>query len=91
MVLAEEMISLTDRFALTRDPRTAKPKSFRTRDGRFAFNLATNPARMEYACSNPWQTGQRWARYRGQSSPARFRTSNEPDKTYGIQNPITMP
>ena len=35
-----------DGFGLTRDARTAKPQSFRTGDGRFAFNLATNLAQM---------------------------------------------
>ena len=35
-----------DGFGLMRDAQTAKPQSFRTGDGWFAFNLATNLARM---------------------------------------------
>ena len=36
-----------DGFGLMRDAQTAKPQSFRTGDGWFAFNLATNLAQME--------------------------------------------
>ena len=35
-----------DGFGLMRDAQTAKPQSFRTGDGWFAFNLATNLAQM---------------------------------------------
>ena len=35
-----------DGFGLMRDAQTAKPQSFRTGDGWFAFNLATNQAQM---------------------------------------------
>ena len=33
-------------FELMRYVQTAKPQSFRTGDGRFAYNLAVNPAQM---------------------------------------------
>jgi len=36
----------SDGFGLMRDAQTAKPQSFRTGDGWFAFNLATNLAQM---------------------------------------------
>ena len=36
-----------DGFGLMRDAQTAKPQSFRTGDGWFTFNLATNLAQME--------------------------------------------
>ena len=36
-----------DGFRLMRDAQTTKAQSFRTGDGRFAFNLATNLAQME--------------------------------------------
>ncbi len=35
-----------DGFGLMRDAQTTKPQSFRTGDGWFAFNLATNLAQM---------------------------------------------
>ena len=35
-----------DGFRLMRDAQTAKPQSFRTGDGWFTFNLATNLAQM---------------------------------------------
>ena len=35
-----------DGFGIMRDAQTAKPQSFRTGDGWFAFNLATNLAQM---------------------------------------------
>ena len=34
------------RLAITRDAPTAKPQSFRTADGWFAYNLAVNLAQM---------------------------------------------
>ena len=36
-------------FGIMRDAQTAKPQSFRTRDGWFAFNLATNLGRCSEA------------------------------------------
>ena len=36
----------SDGFGLMRDAQTAKPQSFRTGDGWFAYNLATNLAQM---------------------------------------------
>ena len=35
-----------DRFEIMRDAQTAKPQSFRTGDGWFAYNLAVNLAQM---------------------------------------------
>ena len=35
-------------------------QKFRTGHGRFAFNLATNPARMEWQLDQPRRTRQRW-------------------------------
>ena len=36
----------SERFRIMRDAQTAKPQYFRTGDGWFAFNLATNLAQM---------------------------------------------
>ena len=36
-----------DGFGVMRDAQTAKPQSFRTGDGWFAYNLAANLAQME--------------------------------------------
>ncbi len=36
----------SDGFGIMRDAQTAKPQSFRTRDGWFAYNLAVNLVQM---------------------------------------------
>ena len=36
----------SDSFGIMRDAHTAKPQSFRTGDGWFAYNLAVNLAQM---------------------------------------------
>ena len=37
---------LEDRFGVTRDSQTTKPQVFRTGDGWFAYNLATNLSQL---------------------------------------------
>ena len=44
--MADVIVPFTGSISVMRDAQTAKPQSFRTGDGWFAYNLAVNLARM---------------------------------------------